>query len=136
MGENLNVADLVYYFEYVHRHLGPRHGVALQVQSLICEVLLAKPDQLQDLDVLQKNVDGLISVLKRNGEHPGEIMHFLTSVGHIFVKHKKFAKAKEYYDMCLEFNIVFGPSSDKVKDLRKGLQACAKSDPREIRGLV
>jgi len=131
--EELKLPDLLYYFEYVYRHVGPRHSVALQVQFLLCDVLVTQSSQ--DMDALEKHLDGLISVLRRNGEHPGELLPFLAGAGHAFVRNKRFAKAKEYYNLALEFNIVFGSSSSKVKDLQKGLQACAKSDAKLIRGL-
>ena len=73
--------------------------------------------------------------MRNNGDHPGEVLSFLGSVGHTLVRAKEFARAQAYYDLALEFAIVYGEASEQVKELRKGLQACAKSDPRRVRGL-
>eukprot|EP00927_Polykrikos_kofoidii_P049155 TRINITY_DN43274_c0_g1_i1.p1 TRINITY_DN43274_c0_g1~~TRINITY_DN43274_c0_g1_i1.p1 ORF type:complete len:551 (-),score=96.88 TRINITY_DN43274_c0_g1_i1:60-1682(-) len=129
----VDLEGLMGHYATVCRALGPRHGIALQAMILLCNVLIGNPNH--DFDSLERGIDALISVLRRNGEHPGEMLPFLIPAGHVFVRRRRFEKAKALYEVALEFNMIYGAGSAKVKEAQRGLQACAKSDPRLVRGL-
>jgi len=125
--------ELMCHYASVYRPLGLRHGITMRVQLFLCDVLVGNPELGSDL--LESLIDGLVATVRRNGEQPGEMLPVLTQVAHVLVRKKRFDKAKALYDLALEFLTIYGEGSPKVKDAQRGLQACAKKDPKLVRGL-
>merc|ERR1712232_707480 len=125
--------ELVAHADRLFRTLGPRHGLSLMWQRILCNLLLASNHA--DIDEVESMNCRIMSVLRRNGEHPGEMLPYLPRLGHALVHLRRFEKAKSIYELALEFNAVNGGDSDQVVGIRKGLQACAQANPKYIRGL-